>query len=297
MKKLNPFIFILFLLIASSAFAEEVELKHGDITLNANLEIAEGKKLEDGVILMTHGTMAHSKHSIMVKLQELFAENELSSLAINLGLGIDKRKGMYDCAAPHNHKHTDALDEIGAWMTWLKEKGAKDVTLLGHSRGGNQAAWFAAEYDNEMVKKVVLITPQIWNEKDDSAEYKEKYGKELKPLLEKAQSLVKNGKPDEMMKNVDFIYCKDTSATAASFANYYTPDARLHTPSLLSQIKKPVLLIAGSEDTVVKDLDKIYEALPDKGNSELFVVDGAGHMFRDLYAEDMADKIVEFVDK
>lgn len=295
MKKLNPFIFILFLLISSSAFAEEVELKHGDITLNANLELAEDKELEDGVILMTHGTMAHSKHSIMVQLQELFTENGLSSLAINLGLGIDKRKGMYDCAAPHNHKHTDALDEIGAWMTWLKEKGVKDVTLLGHSRGGNQTAWFTAEHENDMVKKAVLISPQTWDEKVDSAEYKEKYGKELKPLLEKAQSLVKDGKPDEMMKNVDFIYCKDTSATAASFANYYTPDTRLHTPSLLSKIKKPVLLIAGSEDTVVKDLDKIYEALPDKGNSELFVVDGAGHMFRDLYAEEMADKIVEFV--
>lgn len=295
MKKLNPFIFILFLLISSSAFAEEVELKHGDITLNANLELAEDKELEDGVILMTHGTMAHSKHSIMVQLQELFTENGLSSLAINLGLGIDKRKGMYDCAAPHNHKHTDALDEIGAWMTWLKEKGVKDVTLLGHSRGGNQTAWFTAEHENDMVKKAVLISPQTWDEKVDSAEYKEKYGKELKPLLEKAQSLVKDGKPDEMMKNVDFIYCKDTSATAASFANYYTPDTRLHTPSLLSKIKNPVLLIAGSEDTVVKDLDKIYEALPDKGNSELFVVDGAGHMFRDLYAEEMADKIVEFV--
>lgn len=283
------------LLVSGTSYAKEVEIKHGDITLNANLELADGKTMNDGVILMTHGTLAHSKHSIMQQLQELFVENGLNSLAINLGFGIDKRHGMYDCGVTHTHQHTDALDEISVWMGWLKEKGASKVTLLGHSRGGNQTAWFAAEHDDPVIKYIVLLAPQIWNEKAASENYKKKYGKDLKPILEKAQALVKAGKAEEILKGVDFIYCKEANVSAVSFASYYTPEPRMDTPSLLSKIKKPVLVFAGTEDTVVKGLDKMYGDLPDKGNSELAIIDGAGHMFQDLYAEEVVEKIVEFV--
>jgi len=285
------------LLAPGTTYAEEVEIKQGDITLNANLELADGKTVKDGIILMTHGTLAHSKHSIMQQLQELLAENGLNSLAINLSLGIDKRHGMYDCSTAHTHKHTDALDEISVWLGWIKEKGASNVTLLGHSRGGNQTAWFAAEHDDPVIKHVVLLAPQIWNEKATNEGYKEKYGKDLKPLLEKAQALVKVGKAEEILKGVDFIYCKEANVSAASFASYYTPEPRFNTPSLLSKINKPVLIFAGSEDTVVKNLDKKYEVLADKGNSELRVIDGAGHMFQDLYAEDVVEAIAEFIEQ
>ena len=295
MKKLSYLILFSYLLSVSTINAEEVEIKQGDITLNANLELADGKTVKDGIILMTHGTLAHSKHSIIVQLQELFAENELNSLAINLSLGVDKRHGMYDCASTHKHKHTDALNEISAWLGWLKKKGAKEVTLLGHSRGGNQTAWFAAEHDDPVIEQVILLAPQIWNAETASKEYKEKYGKNLKPILKKAQALVKEGKQGEILEGVDFIYCKNTNVSAESFASYYTPEARLDTPTLLSKINKPTLIFAGTEDTVVKGLDKIYGALPDKGKSELVVIDGAGHMFQDLYAEEVVEKIIEFI--
>jgi len=295
MKKLTCTILFACLSTLNIAYAKEVEIKHGDITLNANLELAEGKTIRDGIILITHGTLAHSKHSIIVQLQELFVENELNSLAINLSLGVDKRHGMYDCASTHKHKHTDALNEISAWLGWLKEKGVKEVTLLGHSRGGNQTAWFAAEYDDAVIKQVILIAPQIWNAETASKEYKEKYGKNLKPILKKAQALVKEGKQGEILEGVDFIYCKNSNVSAESFASYYTPEPRLDTPTLLSKINKPTLVFAGTEDTVVKGLDKIYGALPDKGKSELVVIDGAGHMFQDLYAEEVVEKIIEFI--
>lgn len=297
MKKLSYFIIFTCLFAFNTTYAEEVEIKQGDMTLNANLELADGKTVKDGLILMTHGTLAHSKHSIMEQLQELFLENGMNSLAINLSLGIDKRHGMYDCSTQHSHKHTDALDEISTWLNWAKEKGASDITLLGHSRGGNQTAWFAAEQDDPAIKRMVLIAPQLWDEKSANDAYKEKYGKDLKPLLEKAQVLIKAGKPNEIMKSTDFIYCKAADVTAESLASYYTPEPRFDTLSLLPNIKKPVLIFAGSEDTVVKNLDKKYEALTDKGNSELQLIDGAGHMFQDLYAEDMVDAIVEFVEE
>ena len=65
---------------------------------------------------------------------------------------------MYDCATPHRHRHTDAMAEIGAWLDWLKAQGAEQVALLGHSRGGNQTARFAAATADPVVTNVIVTS-------------------------------------------------------------------------------------------------------------------------------------------
>lgn len=279
----------------SAANAEEIKLNHQGVSLHANLEMAAGKTVKDPVIVMTHGTLAHNKMEIMSQLQNLFKENELSSLSINLGLGLSDRKGMYDCATTHTHKHTDAVEEIGLWVNWLKAKGADNIILLGHSRGGNQTAWYASENADQSIKKVILIAPATWNEEYATEDYKKRYKKDLKPVLAKAETLVEQGKGKTIMKDTDHIYCENTSVSAESFVSYYKPDKRFDTPYLLKQIKQPVLVFAGSADTTVKNLDKKVAPLVEKGRIELSVIDGAGHMFRDLYAEDVVDQAVEFI--
>ena len=85
-------------------FASEVKLQQDKLTLNANLEKAEGWPAGP-TVLITHGTLYHNKSELTTVLQELFLENGVSSLAINLGLGLNDRHGPYDCATPHTHKH------------------------------------------------------------------------------------------------------------------------------------------------------------------------------------------------
>ncbi len=285
---------LLLALIGSAGHADEVTLAHGDITLNARLELADGKTLGDGVILMTHGTLAHNGMEIIQTLQDLLKENGMNTLAINLGLGLNDRHGMYPCEALHSHKHTDALDEIGAWTGWLKDQGADNIVLLGHSRGGNQVAWFAAERTEPAVKAVVLVAPQTWDADSEAKGYAARYGKPLGPLLEKAQALVKAGKADAKLEHTDFIYCADTEVTAGSFAAYYTPDTRMDTPSLLPGIGIPVLVFSGTEDKAVTGLGDKLARLENTGNVEHVTIEGADHYFRDLYAEDMVDAIIDF---
>jgi alpha-beta hydrolase superfamily lysophospholipase len=282
-------------LIGQASQAGEVTLAHGDITLNARLELAEGKTLKDGVILMTHGTLAHNGMEIIQTLQDLLNENGLNTLAINLGLGLNDRHGMYPCETLHTHKHTDALDEIGAWIGWLKGQGADNIVLLGHSRGGNQAAWFTTERSEPAVKAAVLVAPQTWDEASAASGYESRYGKPLGPLLEKAQSLVKAGKADTKLEHTDFIYCADTEVTAGSFAAYYTADARFDTPTLLSGIGIPVLVFSGTEDKAVAGLADKLAKLESADKVEHIAIEGADHYFRDLYAEDVADAIVDFI--
>lgn len=144
--------------------ADRVELEHDDMTLLGNLEMAPGSSVEDGVVLMVHGTLAHGEMEIMRSMQELLRDAGYNSLAINLSLGQDAREGMYDCDSTHRHKHEDAVDEIAAWVEWLKGEGAERLAVMGHSRGGNQVARYLADQADPMVEKAVLLAPQTWSE-------------------------------------------------------------------------------------------------------------------------------------
>jgi pimeloyl-ACP methyl ester carboxylesterase len=279
---------------ASSVMAEEIKLPFQGVTLNANLEKAGDSWPAGPVVLMTHGTLAHRGMEIMAGLQSMFADRDISSLAINLSLGLDDRAaGMYDCASPHNHRHTDAVAEIGAWLEWLKAQGAEKVALLGHSRGGNQTARFAAATADPVVTAVILIAPQTWSADYAAADYEKRYGKPLAPVLAKARGLVDAGKGDTLMESVDFIYCEQTSATATAFVSYYAADADMDTPAVIPAIKAPVLVVAGTEDTAVKGLPEKMEPVADGERVQLLVMDGADHFFRDLYSEDIADAVAE----
>ncbi len=103
------------------------------------------------------------------------------------------------------------------------------------------------------------------------------------------------GKGDTLLKPVDFIYCEDTAATAEAFVSYYRPDPKMDTPTLVESINKPVLVFAGSADTVVANLPKKMAKVAERDTVQFEVIDGADHFFRDLYAEDLADIAMEFI--
>lgn len=285
---------VIMISIVAIASAKEVTLKHNTLSLNGNFIQMENWE-EKPVLLITHGTLFHNASELITNLQELYAENDISSLAINLSLGLDNRHGAYDCATPHTHKHEDAINEITVWNDWLKKQGAKNVIVVGHSRGGNQTAWFAAEHKASNVSKVILIAPQLWSPEYAKNGYINRYDKDLDEVLKKAQSLVDKNSPQSMLNPIDFIYCKDTQATAESFVSYYKNDLRKDTIYLLSKINKPVLIFAGTEDTVVKNLDKELTKKPSQDNIQLEVLEGADHSFRDLYTEEIVEISVEFI--
>ncbi|MGE5155428.1 MAG: alpha/beta hydrolase [Bdellovibrio bacteriovorus] len=287
----GPLLTLTLALLAGAPQAEEVSLAHGSLTLNANLETAGEDWQQGPVVLMTHGTLAHGRMEIMETLQSVLKDRGISSLSMTLSLGLDKRRGMYDCATPHIHKHTDAVEEIGAWLGWLQSQGVKQAVLLGHSRGGNQVARFAAGHPDAPLSAVILIAPQTWSQDYAAADYQKRFGKDLDPQLEAARRLQAEGKGGEPMAPVGFVYCADTTATADAFLSYHAPDPRMNTPALLPEIKAPVLVVAGTEDEQVPGLVEKVQPQADGERVTLLVLDGADHFFRDLYAEEIADAV------
>lgn len=298
MKKLLSLFALAFTLGATSlnALAEEIKQSYNNLTVNANLMMADGKSYADDIVLLTHGTLTHKDRSTYAQLQKNLAAQGVSSLAINLSLGLNDRHGEYDCAVPHTHKHTDALKEIDFWINWLKAKGSANITLMGHSRGGNQTAWYAAEHDSDVIKNVILIAPAT-GEQQSAKEYEEKYGKPLASVLDKANQLIAAGKGDSLMKDTDFIYCKKAEVTAAAFADYYTVKPQFDTPTVLKDAKKPTLVVMGSADTVVADLPEKLQPLVDAGKVQSLTLEDADHFFLDFANEDLAAGAAEFIAK
>lgn len=281
-------------LVASPLRAEEVKIEKGDLILNADLTLSGGKKVSDGVVLMVHGTLAHKRMEIMVALRDLLAERGLSTLSINLSLAQNDRQGMFDCTGPHRHSNANAIKEIGLWVAWLKSKGAGRITVLGHSRGGNQVARYVAGNTDPVVKAAVLVAAATWIPGKPARGYKKAYKKDLEPLLKKAQSLVRAGKGNVVLEGVDFLYCPNSRVTAATFAEYYGEVPDRDTPSVIKRIKIPVLAVAAGADRINSKFAGKMKSTK-QANVKFVIVEDAGHFFRDLYGEDLADAIEEFI--
>lgn len=281
------------LVCAGPLDAKEVTLLYQGLTLNANLELAAGKKIADGAILITHGSLAHRGMESLVNFQNLFKEKGYTSLAINLSLGLNNRHGMYDCRIPHRHRYTDAVGEIHAWMDWLKKQGAARAVVLGHSRGAAQTALYAAERKHVLTKAVVLLAPATLDNAS-STDYEERFQQPLALLLEKAQDLIRAGKGDTLLEGIGLMTCADTSATAASLVSYYT-GPHLDTMALLSKIDRPVLVVVAGGDEIVVDLEKKVTPSVDGRRIQMKVIENADHFFRDLYADEAVDAIDLFL--
>lgn len=277
-----------------AAAAKEIRITADGVRLSARLE-ANASWPSGPVVLMTHGILAHRDMEIVRGLQNMFKDRGLSSLAINLGLGLnDRAAAMYDCPTPHTHKLTDAVAEIGSWVQWLKNQGVDQIALLGHSLGGNQTARYAAAHDDQAVLAVILLAPTT-SDKGEGVSYARNQEQTLGPILRQAQALVADGQGEKQLGPMDFLYCKDTKASAAAIVSYYGHDPDLDTPRLYPSIAQPVVVFVGSEDPVVPDLAEKTAPLADGERIRLQVIQGADHFFRDLYSEDIADYVVEML--
>lgn len=281
---------------AGRAFSEEVTIRHSDLTLNANLESAEGKESASQVILILHGLLGHNQGAIVRTFQTGFLKNGWTSLAPNLSLEIDDRHGNFDCATPHRHRLIDAVDELGAWMTWLKARGVRRVILVGHSLAANQVMAFASGRGDPSIAGIILLAPSTQGYERVVSIYETRYKIELAPLLSRARELVGKGQGDTVLEPVDFIFCPQTAVGAASFFDFYGDGNPVRDlPAMLQKVETPIMIIAASKDDRQPDLIERVMPFVDDKRVYLSIVDGAGHFFRDLFDDKALEYAVDFI--
>jgi pimeloyl-ACP methyl ester carboxylesterase len=279
------------------AAEQDIELSVGGRMVLATLRTPAAMQAETPLVVMTHGTLAHKDMDVIKTLARSLADRGIASLAHTLSLGQDRRKGMYDCAARHDYVTEDAAAEIGAWVRHAQGISRR-VYAFGHSRGGNQVARYLAAGANPSLEGAVLLAPVTAGaEATLRSSYAATYGKPLEPLLDQAMKAVASGRGGEWMDAAGFIYCRNAVVTARAFASFYGADSGQDTATLVAQLKMPVLVLAASKDSVVPDVAASFAALAgsSSGRVQLVTIEDADHFFRDLFAEDAADRIVEFI--
>jgi hypothetical protein len=282
--------------LSGPAQAEEISLEVEGLTVLGNLETAPGKSLKsDGAVLLVHDTLAHNRMEILSALQELLREQGLNTLSITLSLGLNERRGLFNCGVEQDHRNEDAAVEIGVWIEWLKSQGASQIVLAGHGRGGNQVAVYAAKAPDETVKRLVLIAPTADSPATLEQQFSFKFRQPLQPILAQAQKYVEEGHPSALLVDVPFLSCQTAKVTAAAFVNYYGPNQNLYTPSLLPHIAMPIMVAVGDLDPLSSEIIPAVEGIPATDRIKLEIIPGADNFFQDLAAEDLAAKIGAFL--
>ena len=286
---------LLLLLFMSAAVlpAEEVTLPFGGLTVNANLEIAEGRDIADGVVLIVHGTTGHNRMELIESSQRILRDNAINSLAINLGLGRDNRHGRFDCTWPHRHLQQDAIDQLSLWIDWLRRQGATRIALLGHSRGANQVMVYAVDHRDPGVTHLVMLAP---GQDDVRSNYEERYGPVFDANIKRMKERVALNRADELVSNVDFWSCPKASVTAASFLSYYGDDSRFRQfHAYLPKIPIPTLIIVGTHDELFPDSGSLIGSHVDNRRLFLSEIEDAGHFFRDFNIDEAMEAMIAFL--
>ncbi|QOZ46298.1 hypothetical protein XH89_24640 [Bradyrhizobium sp. CCBAU 53340] len=281
----------------AGAAEQELELSVDGRTALATLRTPALMTPDTPLVVMTHGTLAHKDMEVIQGVAKALEQRGIASLAHTLSLGLDRRKGMYDCATRHDYTADQAVDEIGAWIARAKSM-SRFVFSFGHSRGGNQLVRYLVANETAPVAGVVLLAPTTAGaEAGLRASYAQTYGKPLEPLLEKAAKAIAAGRGGEWMDVPGFIYCRNAVVTSRAFSSFYAADAAQDTAALVARMKLPVLVFAATKDTVVPDVVASFKPLAGSsdGRVQLEKIEDADHFFRDLFAEDVADRIAEFI--
>ncbi|MDA9435893.1 alpha/beta hydrolase [Bradyrhizobium sp. CCBAU 51627] len=297
MRWLLGLVVLLVLAVPADATEQELELSINGHTALATLRTPTSMGPDTPLVVMTHGTLAHKDMEVVQGVAKALEQRGIATLAHTLSLGLDRRKGMYDCAVRHDYVTADAVAEIAAWVNRAKDI-SRLVFTFGHSRGGNQVARYLAANEAPPVAGAVLLAPVTAKaEADLRVSYARTYGKPLEPLLEQATKAVVAGRGGEWMDVPGFIYCRNAVVTARSFTSFYAADASQDTAALVSRVKLPVLVLAATKDAVVPDVIASFAPLADSsgGRVHLDKIDDADHFFRDLFAEDVADHIADFI--
>ena len=281
---------------ATDAAAEPVRLMDGDRVLLGKLVVPDGARLAGGAVLMVHGSMAHLAQETIAGVQQALADRDIPSLAITLSLGESARTGMYPCDTVHRHKHGNAVREIGLWRDWLSRKGAGKIALFGHSRGGNQIVAYARAAPPGALAAAVALAPATWSAERADAAYRRLHKRDRRADVKAAAALVRAEGGDALLKNHPFLSCPNATVAAGSFVDYHRDDPGRDTPGLLKTYRgAPLLVLAGREDKVVPDLIAKMAAVKNP-RVAFAVIDDADHMFLDFFAEDVADRMAEFLE-
>ena len=279
------------------AQAREVKVDYQGFDLIGELDLASRKTLrKHGVIIVLHDVMSHFNEPPVLELRTALVERGFNVLAINLSLGLDGRKGPYDCKVEQDHRYTDALPEIHAWVKWLRTQKTSNITLLGVGLGANQVALYGGKTSQKSVRSIILVGPANNSKERAHLQYQRLYGKSLRDVLFDVQVKI-SGQQGELLENTAFLKCQNARVSTNSFLSYYGDKRQAALAPLITGLKKPTLVIAGELGEESENLLAALQQLEARPNLRLDIIEAADERFSGGSITQVVERIKVFKDE
>lgn len=256
----------------------------------------------DIAVVHIHGMSGNGYENYFLdNLRAMYSKHDVSLFTIDSrGRGIvsDFRQGDgWKHAGSCFEIFEESAHDIRGAISYLKSLGKTRFILQGHSLGCTKVVNFLLSEDVDGVEKVILLAPTDmtgWaNTEPMHAEY-----------LAKAKQLLSEGKGEELVdaqcwldKTPISAQTYPTICEAGSSADIY---GERDGGALLGRIELPMLVPYGTEDIGITQIDGTMDKWLERvnaiknTNTEIAVVDGASHGFKD-YENELVNIIERFV--
>ena len=204
------------------------------------LVTVEDRAAAGPTFLLVHGSWAHFEMELITYLQDLLKAAGFDSLAINLHLGVDDRRGALSCDAPVTARFDAAPKEIESWDA-------------------------------------------------RRAHYQRAFGEPLAAVLARADAA------GDGFLRAGLVNCAAAEVRGTSFQSYYGAGVSLDVLDYLAALPKPGLIVYGSEDPGFARFIEIQGPLQTLQHLDLQTLEGADHFFRDLYADDLVERVLQWL--
>lgn len=281
---LKRFILASLLLVSSQSYAQLVSEKLPSSGLHANAEYVKGDPKKPAVLIL-HGFLVTNEFHTVVAMGKALQAMGVTTLSPTLTLGIDQRAESVRCQSIHTHTLENDIDELNAWVQWLKAQGHEKIILIGHSSGSVELLEYMNKYADSAISSVIFTSMFYLS------------GKELGSRQDDfvaAQEMVQTGK--KRPRNYHLLFCKgDYTATPESFLSYAQLN-RDYVLSSLKALKVPTFTIMGGADKRYQSVGRDWLKALEQANTRLIIVEGANHFFSSEYEFDLQDQIVAIVE-
>lgn len=245
--------------------------------LVARAEFREGQSGKPAVLLM-HGFLQTHEFPLIHRMTESLNSAGHTVLAPSLTLGISHRKQSLACEALHAHTQGDAINEIDAWLKWLKARNIRSVVLVGHSFGSMQALAYVAQRRDPVIKKLIGVSI-IEGRMHLSSVENDKLMSEIRAMPATA---------GHQTVTQPFSFCQKLRASPQSLLSYleWSPEKILRE---INRSRVPITFIMGGQDD---RLGPGWIGKLGKTRARLHIIKGANHFMDGEHEFDLYDLVL-----
>lgn len=181
---------------------------------------------------------------------------------------------------------TDCLDDLDGVLAYARQRGARNIFLLGHSTGCQKSIYYLAKRPRSVVKGVILLAP-ISDYSDVAAKLEQP---EYRRALAAAERLKRMGRPHALLP----AGLWPTPLDAQRFLSLYTAKSQEEIftyasgrkPLTLQAVKKPLFTILAEADEFgdrpALEIAAWFEKILGKSrHNQIKIIAGAIHSFVD----------------